>query len=282
MNRLQTIVATLVVAALSAAITLNADQPGKIAGKATVRVVKGNVSYSLGGVSLPLKANMNLGAGTMISTGPDSYADITINDGVSSCLRITADTVVVLEKLDLIGAERERDTDTMLDLRVGSILGQVKKVSANSRFEIKTPHGVAGVRGTSLNVTVVQLPDGQFQVTFTCLDGTLVASAVVSGQLDNETLNTGDSWTVGGKVVPMEIQLLQGQMNTINAMIAEIQQGAPPPSAGPVGPLKYVYYYPGYKPGDILPNFPYGGPPGGRPSSAYFPVRPPHHPFDLP
>lgn len=257
MKRLQIVVVFLAALALGSAMTVQADQPGTIPGKATVRFVKGNVQYSVGGVPLPLKANMQLVAGATITTGPDSYADISVNDGMSALVRVSADTTLVLDKMDIIGAQREGDTETMLDLKAGTILGQVKKVSANSRFEIKTPHGVAGVRGTDWSVTVIQLPDGHNQVTFTSLEGTLVASAVVNGALQTETLTGGMSWTVGGPVVKAQIQLLQPQIDEINAMIAEIQGGITP-GVTPIGPMKIrpIADYPGYVPGDILPIFP--------------------------
>jgi hypothetical protein len=39
-------------------------------------------------------------------------------------------------------------TDTQLDLREGRILGVVRRLTAGSRYEVKTPRGVAGIRGT--------------------------------------------------------------------------------------------------------------------------------------
>lgn len=43
-------------------------------------------------------------------------------------------------------------SDTQLNLRSGRVFGNVKKLSAASRFEIKLPNGVAGIRGTSFTI----------------------------------------------------------------------------------------------------------------------------------
>ena len=47
----------------------------------------------------------------------------------------------------------EINTDTQLDLRTGRIFGTVKKLSGGSRYEIKIPNGVAGVRGTIFSLS---------------------------------------------------------------------------------------------------------------------------------
>jgi hypothetical protein len=78
---------------------------------------------------------------------------------------------------------------------------------------------VAGIRGTDWSVTVTALANGQYEVTFTSVQGTVVASAVVNGALQTKTLNGGESWIVGGDVVPVQIQLLQWQLDQINLMI---------------------------------------------------------------
>jgi hypothetical protein len=44
-------------------------------------------------------------------------------------------------------------TETELDLRSGTIFGSVKKQAAASRFEVKVPNGVAGIRGTVFSIS---------------------------------------------------------------------------------------------------------------------------------
>ena len=182
MKRFQTVAAYLVALALTGAFTLKSEQPGKTRGHATVRTVMGIATYNSGGGAMTLKPNMELEAGTTISTGPDSVVYLNVN-GLSSSVRIQADTTMSIPQMERIGSAREGDTETTLDIKLGSILGQVKKVSGNSTYEIKTPHGVAGIRGTDFEVQVQQLPDGKYLVTFTSVQGTVIVSAVVAGEI---------------------------------------------------------------------------------------------------
>jgi hypothetical protein len=259
MKRFQTIAAYFLVLALAGVSSLKSAEPGRMQGKAIVRTIHGHATYSFGGVTKDLEPNMKLDAGVTINTGPDSYVYLSVN-GLMSAVRVSADTTLVLQTMDRIGTGREGDTETMLNLQAGSILGQVQKVSANSRYEITTPHGVAGIRGTDWNVTVNMLGNGQYEVTFESAQGTMVASAVVNGALQTKTLNGGESWTVGGDVIPVQIQLLQWQLDQINLMISEVGNGAPP-STSSIGPV-------------IIQPFDGGPEPGQAPASGAVPPTP--------
>jgi len=249
MKRLHTIAAYLVALALTGAVTLKSEQPGKVRGRATVRTVTGTASFNSGAGTQILKPNMELDPGTIITTGPESVVYLSVN-GLSSSVRIQADTSLAIPQMDRIGSAREGDTQTTLDLKIGSILGQVKKVSGNSSYEIKTPHGVAGIRGTDFGVVVIQLPDGKYVVTFTSVQGTVFVSAVVAGEIQSRRLNTGDSWTPGeGEPHPAAQTLLDNYAQLIEEMVVFTQNPPPPPNI------------------PILPVFPTGNPPGGGSSS---------------
>jgi hypothetical protein len=252
MKRIQIIAAYLLAFALTGAVTLKSEQPGRIRGRATVRTVTGSASYNAGAGTQPLRPNQELDPGTIITTGPDSVVYLSVN-GLSSSVRIQADTTMAIPQMDRIGAGREGDTETTLDLRLGSILGQVKKVSGNSRYEIKTPHGVAGIRGTDFGVVVLQLPDGKYMVTFTSVQGIVYVSAVVAGELQTRKLNTGDSWTPGeGEPHPAAQNLIDQYLFEINEMILSLEEQ-------PVGPLNPP----------IRPPFPTGSPPGQTNTSGF-------------
>jgi hypothetical protein len=252
MKRLQTIAAYVVALALTGAFAVKSDQPGTIRGRAIVRTVIGQASYNAGGGQMALHANMELDPGTTITTGPDSIVYLNVN-GLSSSVRIQGDTTVAIPQMDRIGAAREGDTVTMLDLKTGSILGQVKKVSGNSSYTIKTPHGVAGIRGTDFEVEVRPMPDGKFMSTFTSVQGTVIVSAVVAGEIQTRTLKTGDSWTPGeGEPHPLPQNVIDQYEVWITGF----------PQENPVGPT----------PIPIRPVFPTGGPPGQVPPSPSAPT----------
>lgn len=251
MKRLETIAAYLAVILLVGVSSLKSAEPGTMHGQARVRSVHGPASYTTpDGATHNLTANVVLQPGSVITTGPDAFAYIQVN-GITSAIRVSENTTLAVDRMDVVGSSREGTHDTGLNLKVGSIVGQVKKVSADSRYEISTPHGVAGIRGTDFSVSVTSDGNGQYTVTFTSLTGTVVASAVVDGTIQTHTLSGGESWTVGGDVHPVNIQLSDAQLNLINQMILDISTGEAPPPA-PIGPVT---------------TFPQGAPPSGTPSS---------------
>ena len=235
MKRLVTIAAYLMVLVLAGVSSLKSAEPGKIPGKATVRTVVGPATYTkAGGGSDKLKANQVLEAGDSITTGPDAYVYLSVN-GVTSAVRIGAETTLVLKTMENTGPGREGTTDTSLDLKIGTIQGQVKKVTGDSKYEISTPHGVAGIRGTDFSVEVTANGNGTYTVTFISISGTVVASAVVNGQLQTKTLSGGESWTVGGDVVPVPVQILQTLEQWIAELVSVVYGFNPGPV--PIGPI---------------------------------------------
>ncbi|MGH8023704.1 MAG: FecR domain-containing protein, partial [Limisphaerales bacterium] len=64
-------------------------------------------------------------------------------------IRMSADTMLAIDKLTVIDTGADTVSDTELDLRAGKIFTSVKKMSASSKYVIKLPNGVAGIRGSS-------------------------------------------------------------------------------------------------------------------------------------
>ncbi len=63
-------------------------------------------------------------------------------------IRIFQSSVMAVDKLNVDRTGVDEVSETQLDLRAGQILGVVKKISTPSKYEIKIPNGVAGIRGT--------------------------------------------------------------------------------------------------------------------------------------
>jgi hypothetical protein len=226
MKRLQKLVVYMAVLAISGAITVKSVEPGKVATMATVRSVKGPVTYSInGGPEIPLKTDMKLDAGATVTTGADSEVYLSVN-GISSAVKVQANTKLIIPTMDSIGAGRHADTETMLDLKVGNILGQVKKVANNSTYEIKTPHGVAGIRGTDFAVSVTANANGSFNVTFSSITGSVLISGVgPDGNVITRTLHDGESFTftptsASGATTPAAIQtMLLNQIGQLTVIV---------------------------------------------------------------
>jgi hypothetical protein len=236
MRKIQISVACALALAFVGVATLKSAEDGGMQGKATVRSIHGNVEYQVGGSWTPLRINTELDAGVVIRTGPDSTADLSVN-GLSSALRVEPETTVAIPTMTRTDASRDADQDTMLDLQDGAILGNVKKISANSRYEIKTPHGVAGIRGTDYHVKAKMEADGRHTVTFTSITGQVIVSAVVDpgGPTVVKVLRDGESWTPGnGDVVPTPIYELQMYETGLASLLGSISPIGQPPQTPPI------------------------------------------------
>lgn len=189
-------------------------------GSAKVRQIRGSAKYSVGGdVWVPLKIGAILRPGSTIQTAPESIVDLDL--GVNGpVIRVTPNTTMSIDKLAYAGTGVDSVIETAVNVKNGTIIGNVKKLAKASKYEIKTPNGVAGIRGTDYVVTVKKLPDGTYEVTFTDITGTLVVAAIVNGIPETVVLNAGESWTPGRDVVPTPRQLLDFYREQIAAAIA--------------------------------------------------------------
>ena len=65
----------------------------------------------------------------------------------ANMVRIFESSILGVDKLSLDRTGADETSETQLDLRAGQIMSNTKKLSALSRYEIKIPNGVAGIRG---------------------------------------------------------------------------------------------------------------------------------------
>jgi len=102
-------------------------------------------------------------------------------------VRLLDNTALAIDKLLSTDTGAGMVTDTELDLRKGHIVGNVKKLSAGSRYEIKYPNGVAGIRGSTYDMNLVEgIMNGT--VTINCQLSMSVGSAVLSYMQNGQTL----------------------------------------------------------------------------------------------
>ena len=117
-------------------------------GKAEVRSIKGSATYSLaGGAFVPLKVGNVLSTGAAIKTGKESTVDLFLGNS-AGVVRVSENSTLSLDKLALTDTGADTVVDVQLNLPDGMMLFNVNKISAASRYEIKVPNGVAGIRGT--------------------------------------------------------------------------------------------------------------------------------------
>lgn len=178
---------SLVGCALALALVSTATAQGAMDGAAKVVRVKGPARYTTGNnVWQPVRVGDVLRPGTVVQTSTEegSYVDLVLGDGnaavpqpvtyrpgipdsmASSAIsfrpsseqnvvRIWANSAMGIDKLSAMQTGAETVTETQLDLKQGRITGNVKKMSAASKYEVKLPNGVAGVRGTLFDIQAI-------------------------------------------------------------------------------------------------------------------------------
>ena len=123
--------------------------------------------------------------------------------------------------------------------RMPSSIGRVVDMPQRSE---KTPKSTTEIQNS---LTAPNRPDSH------PVKGTVMASAVVAGEIQTRTLKTGESWTPGeGDPHPAPPALLDEYAQLIDQMILIINQQGPGPVNIPIRPV-----------------FPTGNPPGGGASS---------------
>ncbi|MEI7731518.1 MAG: FecR domain-containing protein [Verrucomicrobiota bacterium] len=158
---------TVTAFAMTASVMAQAPQVGKI----TVRAVHGTAQVQLtaGAAWTPLRVNTMLKPGAVIKTAAESYVDVMLGQ-MLSIVRVTANTEVGMDKFNVTKTDDDVIMDTLLDLKAGTLLGNVKKLAATSKYDVKTPVNVCGIRGTKFKVDGngnVVVYSGKVQVSIT-------------------------------------------------------------------------------------------------------------------
>ena len=194
-------------------------------GIAKVVAKMGDARYFVAGDSTPhdIKVGMILKPGITIQTasGPGNYVDIVLNNAAATApptptpseishwqpkadqdgVRIFENTILAVDKLTRTTTGADVVTDTEMDLKAGSILGTVKKLTPTSKYEVKIPNGVAGIRGTIYFLSasgILRVVDGSVVVAYVGAGGNVITQIVNAGeQFDTNT----------GLVTPIDINV---------------------------------------------------------------------------
>lgn len=197
---------------------ISAAAQGAMEGAARVVRVKGAARVSTGNyVWQVIKVGDVLRPGSIVQTSADSesYVDLVLGDGKAplpqptlyrlsipnsldtgttfqptseqNTVRLWGDGALGIDKLTVLQTGAERVTDTQLDLKRGRLTGNVKKLSAASKYEIKLPNGVAGVRGTVFDIQAVGIVK-------------VYIGSMVVAWVDPQTQNVTTETVMGGQV----------------------------------------------------------------------------------
>ncbi len=191
------------------------DKPGY----ATVVRLTGEARYSPDGTTWkPIVVGQYLVAGDVIETASSGDVDLVLGKKVSAhfasdpsqigpsadpnvrgmsgyqaaasqnVIHMEPGTVLAIDQLTIGDTGVDAVSNTQLDLRQGSIFGNVKKLSATSQYLIKMPNGIAGVRGTTFMITIggaITVINGSMVVSFTNAQGQTTTSVLVPGDSYN-------------------------------------------------------------------------------------------------
>ena len=210
MSLIKNILGGLVVGVVGMALASSSSALAKDIPAKVVRIT-GMARYTTdNAVWHPLTEGQVLPQGAIIQTGEASKVDIILGQGSvnhdpapmgntttynpaaeQNLVRLSENTTLGLDKLTSTQTGGETMEETQLDLRAGTIFGTVKKLSTNSRYEIKLPNGVAGVRGTIYLVSasgVVAVLEGSVMVAYMGANGAVMTQEVPAGyQFDTRT-----------------------------------------------------------------------------------------------
>jgi len=183
---------------------------------AVVRAVRGTANFSTdrGANWKKLSVGAKLKQDSVVRTAPGSNVDLYLGDN-GPVVRVTEDTTMGIDALTSESIGGEKIIDTQLDLKAGRILGKVDKMAAASKYEVKTPQGVAGIRGTRYDIRA----DG----TVTVIEGQVVVVYIVGGQASTATVNAGQTATppvVAGGDVPIA-EVPPGVMSDVDGQLDE-------------------------------------------------------------
>ena len=121
-------------------------------GQALVQSISGEVTMLVdGGNWLPMQTGEMLKSGTVVKTGANSQADLFL--GINgSMLRLAANSELKFNRLAIMESPIEPIAQTEMELIRGRVIGNVRKLPMGSSYVIKTPKGVAKVKGTVYDI----------------------------------------------------------------------------------------------------------------------------------
>ena len=155
-------------------------------GVARVVAIHGTPEVSFDGSSwAPLSRGERLQEGAWIRTSGGSVADLDLGRNGSQ-LRVMPESTLSFGALTYERTSVETIVNTQIDLQEGRVIGHVQKLSAASKYEVKTPAGVAGIRGTKFDISAegkVVVSEGSVVVVATDANGSSITRVVDAAEM---------------------------------------------------------------------------------------------------
>ena len=177
----------LILTALFPALASAALQNGKV----EVGLVKGTASLiDPQTVKKPLASGLVFQEGYTVETNLESTAELILSNG--STLIVSPNTLLevrtfkqVASSLIIEGSYQKLDKEpspsvTEIQVKRGKVLGEVRKLNPMSSYTIKTPVGVARIRGTIYEVGYEEDKNGMGTLSVACVRGSVEATVFAS------------------------------------------------------------------------------------------------------
>lgn len=183
-----------------------------------------------------LKVGDKLKAGATIKTDTMAVVDLFLKDN-GPVVRVTPDTTLALTTLNFEKTSDEVIINTELGLSSGRILGKVKTLAAASKYEVRTPVGTCGIRGTIYDISAdgkITVIEGTVVVRYISQPGVAVVTFVVqAGQQFDPTANGGL-----GNIITAPAGTVEGIRIQTDEAMSVVVVAAPPttPGAPPSNP----------------------------------------------
>ncbi len=159
------------------------------------------------GQSTALKPGDTLIETDVVTTGKNSLVVLVFMNG--SSVKLGSDSKLAIEefKMDPLAEdirvadlkEEPKVSKTALNLAYGEMVGDVKKLNKDSTYNIRTPVGAAGIRGTQFRIVFRPSGDGRtftFQLSTSegrvVFEGSVAAPANLDVTADQEVVVTGE------------------------------------------------------------------------------------------
>lgn len=171
-----------------------------------------------------------------IVTGRNSGVVLVFMNG--SSVKLAAESRLAIEEFKMdpagetiaVAALKEEPTTskTRLNLAYGDLIGSVKKLGTSSRFDIRTPVGAAGIRGTTFRIVLRFGSDGRVAFTLSTAEGRVVFSGAVPAATSPTAPPSREIEVTAGNEVSAVVEVSPAT-NEVTA----IQVSAPGPISAP-------------------------------------------------
>ena len=187
LNQIPAVIAIFLIGSLSSIAYGQADPLPQEAsdpkGAIIIASIEGKVTVTnnLSGAALPVAAGKILFDGHTIKTGPNGKIILLFSTGTVTTLK--ADSILNIKKftqgkipagtnLNTI-KEEPSASDVLIDLNVGDMVVDIKKLKKESSFDIDSPVGTAGIRGTRVGMNIRPAPGGGWMSKITVPRGAI-------------------------------------------------------------------------------------------------------------